>query len=124
MIKECKHCGDDFDATSQTKKRVGGYINECPDCVVELGTETAVRYRGVVDGSGKMAAISIVAFDSQEDADAYVASFNSCGFGRRKTNRCNTINHRHVGFNMLPGESASKIRGFHRGAPLPNLITC
>ena len=98
MIKECKHCGDDFDTTSQTKKRVGGYINECPDCVIELGTETAVRYRGVVDGSGKMAALSIVAFESQEDADAYVQTFNSCGFGRRKTNNCNTIKHRHVGF--------------------------
>ena len=49
MIKECKHCGEDFDTNSQTKKRVGGYINECPDCVQELGTETAVRYRGVVD---------------------------------------------------------------------------
>ena len=98
LIKECKHCGEEFDTHSASKRRVGGYINECPDCVVELGTETAVRYRGVVDGSGKMAAISIVAFDSQEDADAYVASFNSCGFGRRKTNNCNQINHRHVGF--------------------------
>ena len=77
MIKECKHCGVEFDTNSPTKRRVGGYINECPDCVEELGTETAVRYRGVVDGSGKMAAISIVAFDSQEDADAYVASFLS-----------------------------------------------
>ncbi len=98
-IKICKHCGESFDCRSQIKKRVGGYINECPDCVQELGTETAVRYRGVIDGAGKMAAISIVAFDSQEDADAYVSSFNSCGFGRRKTNNCNQINHRHIGFN-------------------------
>lgn len=99
MIRECKHCECDFDTQSRHKRRVGGYINECPDCVEELGTETAVRYRGVVDGSGKMAAISIVAFDSQEDADAYVKTFNSCGFGRRKVNNCNTIKHRHVGFN-------------------------
>ena len=99
MIKTCKHCGIEFNLHSRRKKLVGGYINECPDCVEELGTETAVRYRGVVDGSGKMAAISIVAFDSQEDADAYVKTFNSCGFGRRKVNNCNTIKHRHVGFN-------------------------
>ena len=98
MIRECVHCQSDFDTSSQQKKAVGGKINECPDCVQELGTETAVRYRGVIDGSGKMAALSIVAFDSQEDADAYVATFNSCGFGRRKTNNCNTIKHRHVGF--------------------------
>jgi len=96
--RECKHCEIEFDSLSSRKQRIGGYINECPDCVEELGTETAVRYRGVVDGSGKMAALSIVAFDSNEDADAYVASFNACGFGRRKTNNCNQIKHRHVGF--------------------------
>ena len=98
-FRECKHCGAEVDTYCQTKIEVGGYINECVDCVIELGTETAVRYRGVIDGSGKMAALSIVAFDSKEDADAYVASFNSCGFGRRKTNNCNQIRHRHVGFN-------------------------
>ena len=98
MIKVCKHCGDDFNLNSYAKRKAGGYINECPDCVVELGTETTVRYRGVVDGSGKMAALSIVAFESQEDADAYVSTFNACGFGRRKTNNCNNIRHRHVGF--------------------------
>ena len=98
MIKKCKHCGEEFDTQSPAKKRSGGYINECPDCVEELGTETTIRYRGVIGAAGKMAALSIVAFDSQEDADAYVATFNSCGFGRRKTNNCNTIKHRHVGF--------------------------
>jgi len=99
MIKQCKHCEETFETTSTLKRQVGGYINECPDCVMDLGTETTVRYRGVVDGSGKMAAISIVAFESEADADAYVSTFNSCGFGRRKTNNCNTIPHSHVGFN-------------------------
>lgn len=99
MIKECKHCEDLFETTSQLKRSVGGFINECPDCVLELGTEHAVRYRGVVDGSGKMAALSIVAFESEDDADAYVSTFNSCGFGRKKTNNCNTIHHTHIGFN-------------------------
>lgn len=98
MIKICKHCTDTFETTSQLKRRVGGFINECPDCVMDLGTERSVKYRGVIDGSGKMAALSIVAFNSEDDADAYVSTFNSCGFGRRKTNNCNTINHRHIGF--------------------------
>lgn len=98
MIRECKHCEMSFNDQSAHKRRIGGYINECPDCVEELGTEKAVRYRGVVDGSGKMAAISIVAFESNEDAEAYVATFNSCGFGRRKHNSCNEIRHRHVDF--------------------------
>lgn len=101
MIKECKHCEEEFETTSYAKRKVGGYINECPDCVEELGTEKAVRYRGVISGDGKMAAISIVAFDSAEDAEDYVRSFNASGaFGGRKTNRCNLIKHRHVGSNM------------------------
>ena len=101
MIKECKHCGDEFETNSPTKKRVGGYIDECPWCVEELGTETTVRYRGVVSGNGKMAAISIVKFDNDMDADRYVRSFNECGsFTGRKTNVCNTITHYHVGTNM------------------------
>lgn len=98
-MKTCKHCECAFDPLSQVKQRVGGYIDECSDCVIDLKTENTVRYRGVVDGSGKMAALSIVAFDSEEDADAYVTSFNSCGFGRRKTNLCNEINHGHIAFN-------------------------
>ena len=42
-IKECKHCGISFDLDSWAKKQAGGKINECPDCVEELGTETAVN---------------------------------------------------------------------------------
>ena len=37
MIKECKHCGIEFNLHSRRKKQVGGYINECPDCVEERG---------------------------------------------------------------------------------------
>jgi len=101
MIKICKHCKEEFNLNSYAKRKAGGYINECADCVIELGTETAVRYRGVVSGDGKMAAISIVKFENEADADDYVKSFNSCGsFGGRKTNRCNNIRHTHVGSNM------------------------
>ena len=101
LIKECRHCEMEFDANSRYKKKAGGYINECPDCVVELQTETSVRYRGVISGSGKMAALSIVKFQSEDDADEYVKSFNSCGsFGGRKTNNCNNIHHTHIGSNI------------------------
>ena len=62
-IKECKHCGISFDLDSWAKKQAGGKINECPDCVEELGTETAVKYLGLGYGDGKAAAISIVAFE-------------------------------------------------------------
>lgn len=111
-MRECKHCGIEFNCRSYTKKRVGGYINECVDCVEELGTETAVKYRGVVSGDGKMAAISIVKFESDADADAYVRSFNSCGsFGGQKTNSCNSIKHEHVGTNMGNSNHKGKSSG-------------
>jgi hypothetical protein len=101
MIKTCKHCEVTFNVRSQRKRRVGGYINECPDCVEELQTEKTVRYRGVVAGDGKMAAISIIKFESESDADAYVKSFNaSSGSNARKTNNCNQIKFEHMGVNI------------------------
>lgn len=105
----CKHCDVEFDENSNLKRRVGGYINECPDCVQELQTEHAVKYRGVVGAEGKMAAISIVAFNSEDEADAYVSSFNSCGFGKKKTNECNHINHYHVGNNIANSNHKGKL---------------
>jgi hypothetical protein len=97
-MKTCKHCDITFDPQSDYKRRVGGYIDECPECVEDLDTEHCVRYRGVVGGSGKMAALSIVSFNSEDDADAYVSTFNACGFGRKKTNNCNEIRHGHISF--------------------------
>jgi hypothetical protein len=107
-MKECKHCNEVFDQCSTLKRRVGGYFNECPSCVLELQTEAAVKYRGVVGAEGKMAAISIVAFNSEHEADAYVSSFNSCGFGKRKVNECNHINHYHIGNNIANSNHKGK----------------
>jgi NAD-dependent SIR2 family protein deacetylase len=45
--KQCKHCDEIFNLDSIAKKTAGGKINECPDCVEELGTETAVKYTGM-----------------------------------------------------------------------------
>ena len=42
----CVHCDYDFDPKSTLKQMAGGKINECADCVEELGTETAVKYLG------------------------------------------------------------------------------
>jgi len=53
MVKVCIHCGDEFNPHTYHKQRVGGKITECPDCVEELGTETAVPYLGVCMGEGK-----------------------------------------------------------------------
>jgi hypothetical protein len=45
-IKLCKHCNELFDLDGHLKKNAGGKINECADCVEELGTEVAVKYTG------------------------------------------------------------------------------
>ena len=77
MNKTCIHCEVDFDARSTAKRRAGGKINECPGCVEELGTDTAVRYLGLSSGDGKTAAISIVAFESNEDREAYASAWKA-----------------------------------------------
>ena len=54
--KQCKHCNEVFNLDSIAKKAAGGKINECPDCVEELGTETAVKYTGIqVEETGSFA---------------------------------------------------------------------
>ena len=76
-MRACTHCEYEFDLSSMAKKNAGGKINECPDCVEELGTETAVKYLGLTSGDGKMACLSIVAFDSVEDREAYGKAWQS-----------------------------------------------
>ena len=51
-MRECIHCQVMFDLRSSAKKQAGGRINECADCVEELGTETAVKYLGLQAGDG------------------------------------------------------------------------
>ena len=45
-MKICKHCNELFDLDGHVKKAAGGKINECADCVEELGTEVVVKYTG------------------------------------------------------------------------------
>ena len=100
LIKKCKHCGVEFNANSYVKKQAGGYINECADCVTELGTETSVRYRGVTSGDGKMACTQILKFDSEDDANAYCAAWNNnSGFNNRRSGGLNDIKFIKVGEN-------------------------
>ena len=86
MIRECKHCGEEFNQNEKIRLR-GGYANVCIDCHDERPDPDANTpvLRGVVAGSGKMQAISIVRFQNEHDADDYVRSFNSsiaAGFER------------------------------------------
>ncbi len=77
MIRECVHCEFSFDDRSHAKRQAGGMINECPDCVEELGTETAVKYLGLQAGDGKTNALSVVAFESNADRDSYSRAWKS-----------------------------------------------
>ena len=57
----CIHCEVEFNPRSQRKRKVGGRINECADCVEELGTETTVKYLGCASADGKMGGVSSLA---------------------------------------------------------------
>ena len=101
MIKICKHCGDDFETNSAYKRRVGGYINECPDCVEEMGGDPAPVIRGFVTGDGKMAAMQILKFKNTSDADQYGKNWNNnSGWQNRRTNSMNDIHFEKVGENI------------------------
>ena len=73
----CVHCDYDFDPRGTRKILAGGKINECADCVEELGTETAVKYLGCASADGKMGGISILAFKSNEARETYREAWNN-----------------------------------------------
>jgi hypothetical protein len=104
--KECKHCGCEFDHLSPQKRRVGGFINECPSCVEELGTETAPAIVGVMAGDGKVAGVTVLRFDSRDRADSYMRAWRhstgyhkgkSCQLGNTTTISMDTYGARKVG---------------------------
>ena len=110
-LRNCKYCGEEFLWQKKINLR-GGYANVCIDCHDDRPDPDANTpvYRGVVSGSGKMAAISIVRFQNSDDADEYVRSFNSSSaFGKRKTNRCNSIPFEHVGVNIGSSNHKGKL---------------
>ena len=100
-MKTCKHCGDDFNHRSAYKRRVGGYINECPDCVEEMGGDPAPVIRGFVTGDGKMAAMQILKFKNASDAEQYGKNWNNnSGWQNKRTGSMNDIYFEKVGENI------------------------
>ena len=85
-MKECKHCGIEFDHRSPLKSRVGGLINECPDCVEELGTERAPTTIGVISGDGKSGMMTMLRFKDEANANAYMKAWrHSTGHNKGKS---------------------------------------
>ncbi len=88
----CTHCEADFNHKSAAKVKAGGKINECPDCVEELNTETTVKYLGVCMGEGKQGGVDILAFESDADRDAYKKMWRN-NSGQNKSKNCQLGNH-------------------------------
>jgi len=78
----CAVCEETFDLHSPEKKRAGGLRNHCPDCA----EETAVPYLAVNGADGKMAGLTILAFDSAEDREKYKKAWhNNTGMNKGKS---------------------------------------
>ena len=75
MIKECKHCSMEFNVHSRQKKLVGGYINECPDCVENNGGDQSEPLHFGVTGS--CGTVAVHRFDSEEDRKKFEKDYNS-----------------------------------------------
>jgi hypothetical protein len=76
MIKTCKHCEIEFNVNSRQKRLVGGYINECPDCVEERGGDNSEpKHFGVTGSLGDD--VRVVKFDSQKERNSFQKDYNS-----------------------------------------------
>jgi hypothetical protein len=92
-MRECIHCGDEFNERSRRKELVGGRINECPDCVeANGGDQSPPKYLGVMAGDGKMAGVTILQFDSEADRQAYAAAHRN-NSGQNKGKECQLGTH-------------------------------
>jgi len=106
VLRECVHCEIEFDLDCTAKKRVGGKINECPDCVEELQSEVTVKYLGLPAGDGKANALSIVAFESNADRNAYATAWKATtGFHKGKE----------IGNRPMPHATYAGGNGNHKG---------
>jgi hypothetical protein len=72
----------EFDTASPLKRKVGGKINQCPDC----SEECAVKYAGVQAADGKQAQATILKFSSVRDKERYLRFWkNNSGFNKGKS---------------------------------------
>ncbi len=91
-VRVCIHCQDEFDARGPHKIKVGGRINECPDCVQDRGGDKTALYLGVSAGDGKMSGLTILKFNSEKDREAYSKMWRN-NSGQNKGKSCQLGNH-------------------------------
>lgn len=85
--KVCRHCQEEFNLDSKEKQRAGGYINECPWCVEEMGGDKSPpKYLGVQAGNGKMADVTILKFSDQKSRESFSKAWkNNSGYNKGKS---------------------------------------
>lgn len=106
----CKICEDEFDPASPEKRRVGGRINECPEC----SCEDTPRYLGLQNGDGKQAGITVLAFNKPSDREAY-RRFWANNSGLHKGKSCQLGSHTStdpgIGFRTVTQSTATNHKG-------------
>ena len=75
MLKTCKHCDIEFSVHSRRKRQVGGYINECPDCVEERGgDQSAPKHFGVTGSFGED--VAVLRFENQQSREKFKKEYD------------------------------------------------
>lgn len=92
-MRICIHCESSFDLHSTRKIQMGGKINECPDCVEEMGGDKSPpKYLGVAAGDGKMSGLTILKFKSEGDRKSYSDMWRN-NSGQNKGKSCQLGKH-------------------------------
>ena len=101
-IQTCRECEIEFNPYSRWKREIKGYINVCPACTEAMGGDPAPEIRGFTTGSGKMADISFVRFETRSEANLYRRAWNASSGGGAIVNghRLNNVKFEHVGNNV------------------------
>ena len=80
-MMKCTECEEEFDHTAPARRKLGGKINQCIDCL----EENTVKYAGVVNADGKQAGVEILKFESDEDKEKYLEYWrNISGYNKGK----------------------------------------
>jgi hypothetical protein len=109
-IITCTECEIEFDIHSPEKRRVGGRVNQCPDC----SEETAVKYIGLQSADGKQSQATILKFSSDKDRQAYLEFWQN-NSGLHKGKSCQLGGH----LSTTPAVNFETVTGFsptnHKG---------
>lgn len=109
-MMKCVECDEEFDHTSPARRKLGGKINQCIDCL----EENTVKYLGVQAADGKSAQSTILKFKSDADRQKYLEFWQN-NSGLHKAKSCQLGNHLStdpgVQFETVVGHVATNHKG-------------